>query len=39
MFLSYQQFAGQNYNKQKANKPFEKVTKFKYLGTTPADKN
>jgi hypothetical protein len=34
MFMSYDQTTVQNYNIKLANKSFENVAEFKYLGTT-----
>jgi hypothetical protein len=38
MFTSLQQNEGQNLNMQIANKYFENIAEFRYLGTTPTDK-
>jgi hypothetical protein len=39
MFISRHQTAGQSNYKRVANKSFEKVAKFKYLGSTLTDQN
>jgi hypothetical protein len=39
MFMSHHQTAGQSNYIRVANKSFEKVSKFKYLGTTLTDQN
>jgi hypothetical protein len=39
MFMSYHQTAGQSNYIRVANKSFEKVAKFKYLGPTLMDQN
>jgi hypothetical protein len=39
MFMSRHQTAGQSNYMRAANKPFEKVAKFKYLGATLTDQN
>jgi hypothetical protein len=39
MFMSRHQTAGQSNYIRVANKSFEKVTKFKYLGATLTDQN
>jgi len=35
MVMSKDQHVGQNHNKKAGNKSFERVERFKYLGTTP----
>jgi hypothetical protein len=37
--VSYHQNAGQNWDIQIANRPFENITQFKYLGTPITNKN
>jgi hypothetical protein len=39
MLMSLYQKAGQKYSIKKANRTFEVVAKFKYLGTPPTDQN
>jgi hypothetical protein len=39
MFMSHYQTAGQSNDIRVANKSFEKVAKFKYLGSTLTDQN
>jgi hypothetical protein len=39
MFTSLQQNVGQNLNMQIANKSLENIAEFRYLGTTPTNKN
>lgn len=39
VFTSLQQNVGQNLNMQIANKSFENIAEFRYLGTTPTNKN
>jgi hypothetical protein len=39
MFVSCQQTAEQSNNVKVDNKPFESVTKFKYVGTAPTNEN
>jgi hypothetical protein len=39
MFMSLYQNKGQNHNVKTANKSFENVAKFKYLGTTAKSQN